>query len=376
MKRYEAIVVGVGGVGSAVLCHLARRGVRVVGLDRFPPGHDRGSSHGSTRIIRQAYFEHADYVPLLLRAWQLWAELAEAAGRPLMEEVGLLQVGPADGVVVPAVLESARLHNLAVEQVPSREIARRWPGFVAAEELTGAYEHRAGYLLVEECVRAHVAAALSAGAELECDGEVIAWRSEGSGIAVETDRGEIAADRLIITAGPWASELLADFAVRLTVLRKPVFWLATRDDSYRAAAGCPCFLYELPGGIFYGIPQIDERGVKVAEHSGGEAVADPLTVDRGLRAEDHRRVAGFVEACLPHATSDVLGHSVCMYTMTPDQHFIVDRHPSFPQVVFVAGLSGHGFKFAPVLGEIAADLALEGRTPHPIGFLRVGRFHS
>lgn len=374
MRRYEVIVVGIGGVGSAVLCHLARRGVRALGLDRFPPGHDRGSSHGSTRIIRQAYFEHADYVPLLLRAWQLWAELAERHGRPLLEEVGLLQVGPADGVVVPAVLKSARMHRLAVEQVPPREIVRRWPGFAAGDGLIGAYERRAGYLHVEDGVQAHVSAALSAGAELACDRAVVAWRREGSGIAVETDREEICADRLVITAGPWAGDLLADFAVRLTVLRKPVFWLATRDESYRA--GCPCFLYELPVGIFYGIPQVDERGVKVAEHSGGEPVVDPLSVDRGLRADDHRRVAAFVETYLPRASGEVRHHSVCMYTMTPDQHFVVDFHPSFPRVVFVAGLSGHGFKFAPVLGEIAADLALDGRTPHPIGFLRVGRFHS
>lgn len=373
MKRYDAIVVGVGGVGSAVLCHLARRGMRVLGLDRFPPGHDRGSSHGSTRIIRQAYFEHADYVPLLVRAWQLWAELADTCGRPLLDEVGLIQVGPADGIVVPAVLESARIHKLEVDRLSADEIVRRWPAFAANDGLIAAYERRAGYLYVEQCVLAHISAARSAGAELACDRAVVAWRSEGSGIAVETDREEIYADRLVIAAGPWAGHLLADFAVRLTVLRKPVFWLAARDDSCRA--GCPCFLYELPGGIFYGIPQFDERGVKVAEHSGGEAVADPLLVDRTLRPEDHRRVADFVEAHLPGATTEVRHHSVCMYTMTPDQHFIIDRHPSFPQVVFVAGLSGHGFKFAPVLGEIAADLTLEGRTPHPIDFLRVGRFH-
>ncbi|HVA49364.1 MAG TPA: N-methyl-L-tryptophan oxidase [Pirellulales bacterium] len=376
MERYEAIVVGIGGVGSAVLCHLARRGVRVLGLDRFPPGHDRGSSHGSTRIIRQAYFEHADYVPLLLRAWELWSELAAEWGRPLLEEVGLLQIGPADGVVVPGVMESARRHGLDVEQVPPGEIVARWPGFHAHDGLLGAYERRAGYLRVEDGVRAHLAAALAAGAEVRCDRAVVAWRGEGPSVAVQTDREEIRADRLLITAGPWAGDLLADFAVRLTVLRKPVFWLATRDDAYLAQRGAPCFLYELPSGIFYGIPQTDERGVKVAEHSGGEPVDDPLRLDRALRADDHHRVTRFVAGYLPRATPEVRQHSVCMYTMTSDQHFIVDRHPSFPQVVLVAGLSGHGFKFAPVLGEIAADLALKGQTRHPIGFLRLDRFHA
>jgi glycine/D-amino acid oxidase-like deaminating enzyme len=169
---------------------------------------------------------------------------------------------------------------------------------------------------------------------------------------------------------------LGDFAVRLEVLRKPVFWLQTQDDSYRAERGCPCFLYELPSGVFYGIPQIDDHGVKVAEHSGGQPVGDPLHVDRALDEDDRQRATGFVTGYLPRATTEVRQHSVCMYTVTPDRDFIVDRHPSFPQVTVIAGLSGHGFKFAPVLGEIAADLVIDGDTPHPIDFLSMDRFHK
>ncbi|HWB13525.1 MAG TPA: N-methyl-L-tryptophan oxidase [Pirellulales bacterium] len=376
MKRYDAIVLGVGGVGSAALCHLARRGKRVLGIDRFPPGHDRGSSHGQTRIIRQAYFEHADYVPLVLRAWQLWDDLAERRGERLYEPVGLIQIGPTDGEVVSGVLESARTHGLQVERLSASEVTRRWPGFRATEDMACAYERRAGYLKVEACVLAHVAEAMAAGAELACDQGALSWQVEGSGVAVVTDRETLFAEKLVITAGPWAAGLLADFAVHLEVLRKPVFWLATRDDSYRAERGCPCFLYELSSGVFYGIPQIDERGVKVAEHSGGQAVVDPLQVDRGLDEGDRRRVTGFAADYLPQTTAEVGHHSVCMYTMSPDRNFVVDRHPSFPQVIIVAGLSGHGFKFVPVLGEIAADLVIEGDTAQPIDFLRMHRFHK
>jgi sarcosine oxidase len=376
MKRYDAIVLGVGGIGSAVLYHLARRRLRVLGLDRFTPGHDRGSSHGGTRIIRQAYFEHPSYVPLVLGAWQLWDELSERRGDRLYEEAGLIQIGPRQGEVVSGVLESARLHGLDVEELSRSQILRRWPGFAVAEGQVGAYERRAGYLRVEACVLAHVAEAVAAGAELLCDRSVMTWRSEGTGIAVVTDRETFCADRLVIAAGPWSAGLLADFAVRLEVLRKPVFWLATRDDTYRADRGCPCFLYELDSGVFYGIPQLDNHCVKVAEHSGGNPIADPLLVDRTEHDDDRLRITDFASQYLARATADVQHHSVCMYTMTPDHHFIVDRHPSFPQVTVIAGLSGHGFKFAPVLGEIAADLSIDGQTRHPIDFLRMSRFHN
>jgi sarcosine oxidase len=376
MRRYDAIVLGVGGVGSAALYHLARRGLSVLGLDRFPPGHARGSSHGSTRIIRQAYFEHADYVPLVLRAWQLWRELSDRQAEPLLEEVGLLQIGPPEGEVVSGVLGSARQHRLDVEEVDAGEIARRWPGFSAPGDLVGAYERRAGYLKVERCVLAHLAEAVAAGAELRCDHTIVSWRVQGPGVVVVTDREQFCAGKLVISAGAWAASLLGDFAIRLRVLRKPVFWLATRDDCYRASRGCPCFLYELPEGIFYGVPQLDDRGLKVAEHTGGQSVEDPLSVDRGLNADDRDRVARFVAGHLPRVSGEVLDHSVCMYTMTPDENFIIDTHPSFSQVAVIAGLSGHGFKFTPVLGEIAADLAIDGVTTQPIEFLRMGRFHT
>jgi sarcosine oxidase len=369
---FDAIVIGAGGVGSAAMFHLAARGARVLGLDRFPPGHDRGSSHGRTRIIRQAYFEHPDYVPLLYRAYELWAELGERRGRPLLHEIGLLQVGPADGPVLSGVRESARQHRLEVDDLSPRQIAERFPGFRANDDWSGLFERRAGYLDVEACAVAHVEEAVKLGAELSTGVEVQGWTAKPDAIEVVTSAGGFQAARLVVAAGPWAPQLLRDLGIRMEVRRKPQFWYPA-DDFYRADRGCPAYLFDLPDGIFYGVPAIDDFGLKVAEHTGGRMVADPLSVNRDLDPVDQGRVERFLAAHLPGVRRICSHHSVCMYTVTPDEHFVVDRHPADPRVVFAVGLSGHGFKFTGVLGEALADLALDGRTELPIGFLAVSR---
>lgn len=373
MEHFEVLVLGCGGVGSAALFELARRGVRVLGLDRFPPAHDRGSSHGSTRIIRQAYFEHPDYVPLVQRAYELWTALQQQSSQPLYHEVGLLEVGPPDGIVIPGVLKSARQHQLEIEQLTPHEIEKRWSSFRVPEHLTGVFECRAGYLLVEQCVLAHLEAAQQAGAQLKVGETVRRWQIQGAGVTVETDRATYAADRLIVTAGAWSGTLLAELGGKLTVRRKPFFFLKNQDAQLTVDAGCPTYFYELPAGYFYGFPQIDARGIKVAEHSGGTPVDDPLQVDRTLHPEDYERVATFVRQAFPTASVEISEHAVCLYTLSADENFIVDRHPDHEQVVFAAGLSGHGFKFAPVLGEALADLALTGKTALPIEFLALAR---
>ncbi len=373
MPCYDAVVLGCGGIGSAALYQLARRGLRVLGLDQFGPPHDRGSSHGSTRLIRQAYFEHPDYVPLLLRAYDLWNDLAQHVGRQLYFETGLLQIGPPAGAVIPGVLASARQHGLEVESLTAVAAQRRWGGFAVPEAMAAAYERRAGYLLVEACVQAHLDAAQAAGAELKTYESVRRWSGDGKTVQIETDRARYEAARLVVTAGPWAGPLLQELGVPLQVRRKPFFYFENHDEQLTAAGGCPTFFYELPQGNFYGVPQIDPRGVKIAEHSGGEPVADPLLVDRAQRAGDYERVAGFSRAHLPALSAIVREHAVCMYTMSPDEHFLVDRHPAQRQVVFAAGLSGHGFKFAPVLAEALAELALDGSSTLPVDFLSLRR---
>lgn len=368
---YEAIVVGCGGVGSAALYHLARRGVRVVGLDQHPPGHALGSSHGQTRIIRLAYFEHPDYVPLLRRAYALWEDLSEQAAQPLFVRTGLVQAGPADGDVITGVLRSAAEHGLAVERLEPTDAAARFPGHAFDDGELAVYERDAGYLLVEDCVRAHLRLAEAAGAEVRTGVTVegLAPTADG-GVAVRTADGTMTADRVVVTAGAWAARLLADVGMSLRVLRKHVYWYAA-DPGWDATAGAPAFLHERPGGVFYGIPSVDGRGVKVAEHSGGDLVADPDAVDRADDPVARERVAAFVRGRLRGVGPATTAHEVCLYTMSPDGHFVVDRHPGVPGVVFAAGLSGHGFKFTAVLGEVLADLATRAASPLPHQFLSI-----
>jgi sarcosine oxidase len=370
---YDAIVLGVGGVGSAALFHLAGRGAKVLGLDRFSPGHDRGSSHGRTRIIRQAYFEHPDYVPLLFRAYELWDDLGTRRGSALRHEIGVLQVGPPESSVLSGVCDSARQHRLDIDELDAREIQERFPGFRADEGWQGVFERRAGYLDVEACVVAHAEEAVKVGAELQTRVEVRCWSSKPDFIEVETTAGRFESNRLVVTAGPWAPQLLRDLGVPLEVRRKPQFWYPAPDE-YRADRGCPAYLFDLPNGIFYGLPAIGDFGLKAAEHTGGAIVTDPLNLSRVLNHNDQDRIEQFLSAYLPGVGRPCTQHSVCMYTLTPDEHFLVDLHPAEERIAFAAGLSGHGFKFTCVLGEALADLALCGSTELPIGFLSLKRF--
>ncbi len=375
---FDFIVIGAGGVGSAALFHLASRGARVLGLDRFPPGHDRGSSHGRTRIIRQAYYEHPDYVPLLFRAYELWAELGQRIGRPLLHEIGLLQAGPAESGVLAGVRRSAEQHRLNVNELSAAESRRQFPGFQVPDGWSGLFERRAGYLDVEDCVVAHLEEAQRLRAELRTGIAVTGWRDVADGIEVTTDAGQFQARGLVVTAGPWAAQLLNGRSIALTVRRKLQYWYPA-SPVYRAEQNCPAFLFDTPEGIFYGLPQVEGGdsnggGLKVAEHTGGQPVVDPLNVDRSFDQADNARVEAFLASYLPGVDRRLLRHSVCMYTLTPDEHFIVDRHPADPRIVFAAGLSGHGFKFTCVLGEALADLAMNGVTTLPIGFLSAARF--
>lgn len=369
MTTYDVIVLGTGGVGSAAAWHSARRGVKVLGLDRFAGGHAHGSSHGQTRIIRKAYFEHPDYVPLLNRAYELWAELEQHANEQLYHEVGLIEIGPPDSVVIPGVLESARQHQLQVDELTKQDVAERFPGFIVPETSVAVFEPHAGYLMVERCVLAHLAEAKKCGAELRTGETIIDWQANDVGVTVRTDKRTYAARKLVITAGAWASELLGELGLDLRVRRKHLHWYACDDARYRADHGCPVFFYETPAGYFYGFPRIDDRGIKVADHTGGTEITDPLADDKSREPEDVRRVEQFLGAHLPGVSATSTRHEVCYYTMSPDEHFIVDTHPRYKNVVFAAGLSGHGFKFTSVLGEALADLADHGTTRLPIGFL-------
>ncbi len=368
--NYDVIVLGLGGVGGAAAFHAARRGLRVLGLEQYQCSHDLGSSHGQTRVIRQAYFEHPGYVPLLHRAYEHWDDLSRRQGETLLVPCGLLQVGPSDGVVVPGVLASARRHGLEVETLSPAEVLRRWPQLHVGDH-QAVFERRAGYLFVDRCVLGHVQQAQLLGAELRAGETVLGWQSDGDGISVTSDRATYRAGRLIVAAGAWSARLLASLGLKLSIRRKEVYWFGPAAGG--PGANLPCFLYELPEGVFYGVPRLPPWGLKVAEHSRGEAVDDPAAVSRQIEPGNLARVKEFMTRNL-HMEAGELSHaSVCMYTMSPDEHFIVDVDPNEPRLCFAAGLSGHGFKFVPVLGEALVDLAVNGRTELPIEFLSCRR---
>ena len=378
---FDAIVLGVGGFGSGAAYQLARRGLRVLGLDRFGPAHDQGSSHGETRIIRKAYFEHSDYVPLLLRAYDLWADLEAESQQQLFWKCGLMLAGLPDSEAISGARFSASQHGLTIENLSASAATNRWPGFRVPDAFDAIFEPDAGFLKVEDCVRTHLDRATAYGATLLFDEPVVSWSSTGREVRVRTATHEFVAASLVITAGSWAASVLADLKLPLQVLRKPVLWFETTSPAYNLDASMPTFYFEMPpvGQVsnvphtFYGFPSLDGQVLKVAQHSGGDIVTDPLLVDRQLYDADLRPIVNFLQTCLPAVRPQPARHSTCLYTVTPDRHFVVDRHPEFSNVVVGCGFSGHGFKFTSVLGSVFADLATTGRTELPIEFLNLAR---
>jgi sarcosine oxidase len=368
MKDADIIVLGLGGMGSAALAALARRGADVLGLEQFEVGHDRGSSHGETRLIRKAYFEHPDYVPLLEEAYGLWRGLQSRARETIFDDgLGLVMLGRPDTSAIAGTLEAARTHGLPIHEIDPRE---RWIGAVP-EGFVALWDAEGGMLRVERCVRAHVDDALRHGARLRTGARAIAWRAGNRGVSVELEDGsEVRGRRLVVTPGPWAPALLP--GLPLEVRRKVLLWFRAREAEERYALGAfPPFVYDLGDRFVYGFPDLGE-GVKVADHRGGQGLvhAEP---DRSLLDGDSESVVDAIARFLPGLDPRPVRHVVCMYTMTPDEHFVVDVHPEHAEVVVAAGFSGHGFKFAPVVGEALADLALDGGTGRPIAFLGIDR---
>jgi sarcosine oxidase len=347
--------------------------VRVLGLEQFALGHDRGSSHGHTRIIRQAYYEHPAYVPLVRRAYEGWYDLEQQKGAPLLVGCPCLTIGAPEGELIQGVRRSAAEHSLPIDNLSAQELAKRYPAFRFSGDFVGVVEHTAGYLLVDRCVRALHDESRKRGAELHEGEAVLDWQVTADGVAVRTSLGDYRAAKLVVTAGPWAHFQLGRHGTSLTVMRQVVFWLGTRDESLFRRDRFPIFIAGTPEGYFYGLPALDERGVKIARHYGADELASPDEVEREVTLEDEAPVRAFACAHLPAADGPRRDASVCLYTLTPDRHFLVDMHPESQRVVLAAGFSGHGFKFAPVIGEILADLSEQGRTSWPIELFRLNR---
>lgn len=370
---YDVIVLGLGGMGSAAAYQLARRGRRVLGLEQFGAAHDRGSSHGRSRIIRQSYIEGPQYVPLLLRAYELWRELELHTGRELLRITGGLMIGRPESATVAGSLASAREHGLAHELLDAATVRRRYP-FTPREDEVALFDPAAGALFPEDGIRAHLTLAARLGGDLRFETPVRGWRSAGDGVEVEAAGERFRAERLIVTAGAWAGRLLAGLGLPLAPERNVLswFWPQANVERFRSDQ-LPVFIWEQPGHAFYGLPILREEGVKAGFHHSGVA-ANPDALDRTVSAAEVAAIRACLRASFGGLDGEPVATAVCMYTNTPDEQFAVGLHPRLPQVAVAAGFSGHGFKFASVIGEILAELAIDGRTRHPLASFRLDRF--
>ncbi|MGU3294339.1 N-methyl-L-tryptophan oxidase [Williamsia sp. M5A3_1d] len=375
----DVIVIGLGGMGSAAAHHLTRRGVSVLGLERFTPAHDRGSSHGGSRIIRQSYFEDPAYVPLLLRAYELWEELARESGREVYRITGGLFIGPPESATVSGSLHAAQLWGLEHEVLDADEVTRRFPGFAPEAGQVAVYEPLAGFARPEETVAAHIDLARRGGADLRFGETVRSWTDHGGYVEVVTDSGRLRARELVICPGAWAPEILADLGVSIEIERQVMYWFPVAapapTGAVPAMTDAPIYIQENSDiEQIYGFPAIDgpDGGVKVAFFRRGE-VCSPETIDRVVHDDETARMRTRVQELLPGVDGPALDAATCMYSTTPDHNFVIARHPRHERVTVACGFSGHGFKFVPVVGEILADLVVDGRTEHPIGIFDPNR---
>jgi sarcosine oxidase len=370
---YDLAVLGLGGMGSAVAARAALAGRRVLGLERFGEAHEFGASSGRSRIIRKAYFESPDYVPLLLRAYELWRDLEARTGTRLMHLGGLLMAGPADGAVVRGARASAAEYGLELAQLERFQVARRFPALRLRAGEAVLFEREAGVVFPERTIAAHLEVARAAGAELRYGAEVLGYESRAGGIALRLGDGStVVAGRLAICAGPWAARVARELGLPIRVQRNVQVWFEPLTRAFRADR-FPAFFIERaewPAPL-YGFPDFGD-GVKAAFHAFGPTTgADAL--DREIHARDIEPVRAALHDVMPGAACCFRFGKACMYALTPDEHFILDRHPADGRIVIAAGFSGHGYKFASVIGEIVTELAFEGTTQHAIGFLSLDR---
>lgn len=372
---YDVAVVGLGGIGSAILAQCAMRGVRAVGFEQFGPAHEFGSSSGKSRMIRKAYFEDPAYVPLLLRAYEMWRELERASGEELLRITGLLMVGKESAEVIDGARRAAAEHRLPIEVLNPRQITSRYPTLRVLPDEIGVFEEDGGVLVPERAIEAHLGVAARAGAQLRFGSAVSHWEAGEKSFEISLTNGSrVTAGALILAMGPWFQETLGALGIPLRVQRNVQAWFTPSSDAY-SSARFPPFLLDRPGlpAPLYGFPDFGE-GVKAAFHAHG-SLTSAAELERTIDpTRDIDPIVRAMEEWMPGGAATFRAAKPCPYSLTPDGHFVIDRHPQHPRLILCGGFSGHGFKFAPVVGEIAADLALEGASRHPIDFLALRRF--
>ena len=375
-ERYDDIVVGVGGMGSATVWQLARRGRKVLGLEQFDIPHASGSSHGINRIIRLAYYEDPSYVPLLKRAYELWREIESACGEHLLHITGSIDASEPDGVVFTGALESCKLHDLSHEVLTSAELTERFPGYRLPDDYLALYQEEGGFLLSERCIVQHAQEAMKLGAEIHGREEVLDWNSTENGISVRTTRGVYQTDKLIFTAGAWMGRLVEDLAPLLQPERQVLAWLQPLEPALFMPDTFPVFNLTVPEGRYYGFPVFGNPGFKVGRYHHLDEAIDPSEPLRAPDQADEDILRAYVSRYAPAASGPTLALRTCIFTNSPDEHFIIDTLPGDERIIVASPCSGHGYKFCSVIGEILADLAIDDSTRHDISLFRLDRFSA
>jgi sarcosine oxidase len=373
-ERFDVVVLGVGGMGSATCHHLALRGKRVLGIERFDIPHSLGSSHGVTRIIRQAYYEHPSYVPLLRRSYALWRDLETGNGERLLHITGSVDAGAPGDDVFRGSYASCQEHDIPHEILTSAALSRRFPGYRLPADHLALYQPDGGFVLSEQAIVVHVLAAQAAGAQIHARERALNWDVSNGTVRVTTDHGLYEAGSLVIATGAWIGQHAPVLADLVVPERQVLAWLQPHDPARFAPDRFPVFNLQVPEGRYYGLPIFGVPGFKFGRYGHlGESV-DPDTLDRDATAADEAPLRSFADAYFPAGAGPTMALRACMFTNTPDGHFIIDRHPDHPNVVLASPCSGHGYKFCPVIGEILSDLATTGGTAHDISLFRLDRF--
>ena len=382
MGAYDVAVIGLGSTGAAALYHLASRGIRTIGLERETPGHDGGSSHGESRIIRLAYFEHPSYVELVQAAYVNWRALEAAFGQSVITPTGILEIGSPGSELVEGTMASIDLHHLPHERLTGRQASHRFPAFTLPNAWEGVFQSDAGILSADLAIRLHLEGARAAGAEVRTQTTVRAIEPAGPAVRlVLVDGSVIEAGAVVVAAGGWICELVPELRSILTLSRQAVAWFQPNRPELCGPERFPVFLLDAdadpvsgaPADVIYGFPDFAGTGVKAASHLLGRTLARAEEARQDADRDDAERVSRIMRRLIPAAAGPVSQLKTCIYTSTPDADFIIDRHPADPRVVLASACSGHGFKFASVLGEILADMATTGTTSHDISRFALAR---
>ena len=373
MRKYDVAVIGLGAMGSAALHHLARRGLSVIGFDRFGPGHEKGSSHGGSRAIRLGYFEHPSYVPLLRRAYENWHALEERGGETVLTITGVLEIGRPGSAIVAGSLEASRLHDLPHEHLDAAAIMRRHPAFTLPGDYEAVWQPDGGYLVPERANSLHLRLAEADGAAVAYGQAVAAVEPERDHVDIRLDGETVRAGRAVVTAGAWIGDLVPPLAPHLRLTRQVQCWFEPKEPEAVRRGSLPVFIIDGEADVAYGFPVIDGAGFKCASHRSSGEIADADNAAQDAGEADEGRMRAFLEAYLPAAAGPLAAMRTCIYTRTPDEDFVIDALPDAPHIVFASACSGHGFKFASVIGEVLADLATEGATRHDIDRFRLAR---